>query len=372
MAQQPQVRSALFPVVGRDGVVFESVHVERLEALDRRERFAVAPGLGDVIEILMDSRTGDAAGRRLDGVSVVASGKGFGGKSYGLALAIADERARSPGSPSGAVIATGRVIERGRGAIGEVEGFEAKAEAAIAFAADRAEPVDFAFPEANWSSAEARLRERLQEAQRSGKLRLHRCERIQDSAALWRVRSSGKWRVPAAAVAALLIAGGSGAAYYGWRSSDARACEARTAALGETPAGDAIAEAVRACRNASERSSGDGRLHRLYADTLALNGSPALAGAEWRKAAEAGDAEGAAAYGRFLWQSDPEDRTNVAAALAWLKRGAANGSAHAARDVGYVLLDGSAFPADPAEAQRWMRKAQQLQADSSGEEETKP
>lgn len=365
MGEDLQVRSALFPVVGRQGVVLESVHVERLETLDLNERFAVAPGLGDVIEILMDARAGDPAARRLDGISVVASGRGFGGKSYGLALAIADQRARAPGAPSGSVIATGRIVERGRGAVGEVEGFAAKAEAAILFATDRGEPVDFAFPDANWSAADAGVRERLLEAQRVGRLRLHRCADVRDAASLWRSAQPRRWRGPIAAAAAVaLIAGGSAAALSSWRNGPARACEARNAAAGRMPADESIAEAVRACRQASERAPGDGRLHRLYAETLALNGSPALAGSEWRKAAEAGDPDGLAAYGRFLWQSNPGDPGTVAAALRWLKLGAAGGSAQAARDVAYVLLDGTASPADPAEAQRWMMKARRLEPES--------
>lgn len=361
----PIVRSASFPVVGPRGVEFPTLHVERLVALDRNERFAIAPGYPDVIDILLDARAADPPAGRLDGVSAVFSGKGFGGKSYGLALAIADQRARRPGASAAPVIATGCIVPRGSGAVGGVEGFAAKVEAVIAHVAGRSEALDFAFPTENWLDADPAIREGLEQAQQRGELRLLPCKTVYDAAILWRVIDSRKrHRIVFGTLAGVALSAGGLAAAWGYYDlRDARACRASAAALpAQAPPPADLARAVRACERATHRQPGDARLHFLFAQTLALNGSEAMAGDEWKRAADLGDVDGMAAHGRRLWQSRPDDRSTVAAALVWLKRAAAAGSAAATEDIGYVLMDGRIEPRDPNEAQQWLVKARALRA----------
>lgn len=359
---KPQLRNVLFPVVAPSGVSFETVHVERVEMLDRADRFVQGPGLADTaIEILMDARSGEPKEARLDGVSVVVTGRGFSGKSYGLALAIADKRARALGSAETAVIATGTVVNRGRGVVGPIEGFAAKAQAVVDRAAAADTPIDFAFPQANWDSADTAVRDLLNAAQRDGKLRLRPCREVSDARALWLVqRPGGPRRVMAIAAILLVLVAGSGAGFWYWQGRDARGCEA--AMTPQPPATrEAIARAVELCERASAAAPQDGRLHYQHGRALTLNGSDELAQSAWRKAAEAGDKDGMASYGRAIWQSDPADPKRVKAAHYWLERASAAGSIGATRDVGYLLLDGAALPPNPEEAQKWFVKAKEME-----------
>ncbi len=353
----------MFPVVGRSGVAFETIHVERLPVLDRNERFATAPGVADAIEILMDARADDAASTRLDGISVVASGRGFGGKSYGLALAIADKRARKIGSPNTPLIATGRILERERGRIGAIEGFDVKAEAVLTRATEESELLDFAFPAENWKALEATLRQRLLDAQRAGRLRLWPGDSMEDLATLWQVPNPTRRRRSVLAMAAVVsLVAATGAAWQYWQGADSRACRSTERALGASHDDARIAAAIAQCRAALARDPNDPHLHFLLGKALNQGGSPVLAAAEFKAGAVAGDVGAMANYGRYLWQADPTDIVARRGARQWLERAAGKGSVDAARDIGYMLLDDSASRPDPVGAQYWMAKAQAMEA----------
>lgn len=359
------VRSATFPIVGPRGVALNAVHVERLRTLDRNERFAIAPGFPDLIEILMDARASDPAPRRLDGVTVVFSGERFSGKSYGLALAIADQRARLPEAPDTPVIATGVLTPRGRGAISAVEGFETKSEAVLIQAAQMDAPPVFAFPLDNWDAAPPALRERLEQAQSAGALSLLPCAELADAARLWRVVNRARRRriiLTGAAVFAALLLLGSGLWHYLYRAP-VRACEAAILPLPDhDPPPDQLADAARHCSQAASRFPANGRIQFLLGQLRALDGSERLAAQAWKRAAELGDVNGMAAYGRLLWQSS-QDRPAPAEALQWLRRAASAGSAVAAEDIGYLMIDAG----KPEQAREWLVRARKLR-DSQGKQ----
>lgn len=358
---KPIVQTIIFPVVGPRGVEFRSVHVERLAALDRNERFAVAPGFPDVIDILMDARAGGDSAGRLDGVTVVFDGKGFSGKSYGLALAIADRRVRAAGAPGGRLVATGIVVERGRGAIGGVDSFAAKAEAVMAEATGAATPIDFAFPKANWDVADTALRERLEAAAGDGRIRLHRCATLGDARALWRVRNPRRRLIMlATGVAVALLVAIAGASTWRYQANAAwRACRADIATLPDRdPAPAALANALGDCTQATAAAPGNAHAWFLLGQLRALDHSNAFARAAWHRSAELGDRDGMAAYGRALWQADPANPRQTALARRWLEGAVRGGSAAAAEDIGYMLLD--AGKANSAQA--WLGRARAMRA----------
>lgn len=362
---QRGVSSVEFPIVGPRGVELRAVHVERLRALDRNERFAIAPGFPDLIDILMDARAAENGAGRLDGVTVVFDGKGFAGKSYGLALAIADRRVRAVGATDGRLIATGIVVERGRGSIGGVEGFAAKAEAVIAAAACATEPVAFAFPAANWDAADAALREALDAAARDGRLALHRCATLADARALWQPRNPRRRAMMlAAGVGALLLVLLGATLTWRYQAGAAwRACRADIATLpDQDPPPAALATALHECARAADAAPDNGHAHFLLGQLRALDHSEALAQASWRRAAELGDRDGMAAHGRALWQASPNDPRQRAMARRWLDRAVRAGSAAAAEDIGYMLIDAG----QAASAQAWLGKARAMRAAAEG------
>lgn len=360
------VRSASFPVVGPHGVAFSAVHVERMRTLDRNERFAIAPGFPDLIEILMDARATDSAPRRLDGVTVVFSGGRFSGKSYGLALAIADQRARQPEAPDTPVIATGVLAPRGRGAISTVEGFEAKSEAVLVQAPQMDAPPVFAFPLDNWEVAPAALRERLEQAQNAGTLSLLPCAELGDAARLWRVVDKARRRrivlMGATALVAFMLSGIG--LWHHLYLAPARACEAAIIPLPDhAPPPNQLADAARYCSQAASLFPANGRIQFLLGQIRALDGSERLAAQAWKRAAELGDVNGMAAYGRLLWQPGPDSPARPVEALRWLGRAASAGSAAAAEDIGYLMIDAG----KPDQAQEWLAKARKLR-DSQGKQ----
>lgn len=353
------VRSATFPIVGPRGVAFNAVHVERLATLDRNERFAIAPGFPDLIDILMDARATGPAQHRLDGVTIVFGGGSFSGKSYGLALAIADQRARRLDAPETPVIATGVLVPRGRGLVAAVEGFEAKSEAVLVQAAQMDTPPVFAFPSENWKAAPPTLRTRLEQAERAGALRLLPCATLADAAQLWHVsdktRNRGRIWAGAVALAVLLLAG------IGlWRylyARPVRACETIIRAISaDDPRPDQLADAARTCSEAASRFPAHGRIHFLLGQVRALDGNDRLAAEAWKRSADLGDVNGMVAHGRRLLHPGPNGPARATEALQWLNRAAAAGSAAAAADIGYWMIDAG----KPAQAREWLLKARKL------------
>jgi hypothetical protein len=358
MSSSPS-RSVTFPVVGPRGVAFAEVHVERLAALDRSERFAIAPGFPDVIDILLDARADDDAARRLDGVTVVFGGDRFSGRSYGLALAIADQRARTTGAPDSPVIATGVIPARGRGVIAAVEGFAAKSEAVLDHVATSTVAPTFAFPRENWDTAPPELRARLELAQSSGALTLLPCANVGDAARLWRVVDRRRRRRHAtltAMLATLLLIAGTWAWWYA-SLTPARACETAIGAIPETGAApELVARAARACDQAVARFPDNGRMQFLLGQVRAYDGSEMRAAQAWHRSAELGDMDGMAAHGRYLWHSAQNNGAQRTEARRWLVQAAAAGSPDAADDLGYMAIDAG----KAREAQQWLARARKL------------
>jgi hypothetical protein len=350
--------------------------VERLAALDRQERFALGHQRDEVLDILIDARSGEAPERRLDGVLVRFLRRDFSGSSFGAALALADKRARYPKSGEAAaadrLIATGQLLCGGRGAIGAIEGFEAKARAVLASVDPAAAPPVFVFPAANWQGAAEGIRAALETARAEGRIHLRPAERIDELADLWGGAEDparpnpGPGRRRGLAFAAAGVAGlGAAAALalYLERGAPVRECESALELVdgaAERSPPDRVAAAVQACAEAARRRPDSGRALFLAGQAHALNGSDRLAASYWRRSAEAGDADGLAAWGRRLWLSAPDDPGSVRQALATLDKAADLGSAAAVEDMAEIYREGRAIPPDLGRAETLLSRAQAI------------
>jgi hypothetical protein len=354
---------ARFPVVELGRARLNVVQVERMPPLDRKNRYFAGHIRTDTQDILLDARAIDPMARRLDGIGIRFLPADFTGASYGLALALADKRLRFAGRPDGTlVIATGEIVPGGRGRIGRIEGFEAKAIAVAAAVQTLEAPAVFAFPAENGAEASAEARSALARAKASGRLTPRPAKALGDLADLWTAQRprAGRTRIIAGAAVASLaaVAVGGFAAYR----LPAQRCEAALRQLDARRDPDIAQAAVDRCREATDARPQDGRLHFLSGQAYAAARVNLLAEQEWRRAAELGDPNGMATWGRQLWVSAPRDPGAVNRALGFLKRAAMAGSFTAAEDIGYIYMDGQALPVDTRLASRWFQKAAALRA----------
>ncbi|WP_448661515.1 hypothetical protein ACG3SL_12715 [Sphingomonas sp. CJ20] len=366
------VAEIAFPIVVLGEAVLTEVRVERMPALDREERFAVGQQRGDALDILTDARADEADERRLDGVMVRFLRRDFSGMSFGLALALADKRARYA-APPGRVIATGRLPCGGRGALAPVEGFDAKVRCVLASLDADGPPLVFACAGENLRAALETTRASLAAAEKSGKIFVRAAEQLAELSDLWgsaerdgvaqpSSRGLRTWQVLAGAAATglLLIAG------MGWwqsaRDAPLRACEAALEAIEAEAARDrtGIAAAVERCGAAAAATPKSGRALFLAAQSHALNGGDRLASAYWKRAALAGDRDGLAAHGRDLWLSGPGDADSMRAALKFLNAAADKGSAAALEDMAEIYRDGLGVPADLGRAEALLKRAERV------------
>ena len=364
----PAIARAKFPTTGPSGPALETIVVERLPILDRQPRFAIAPETDDAIDILMSARAGDEPARRLDGVSIGISSRQFGGKSFGLALAIADRRARAPGHDDTVIVATGCVLPNEPGKVGPVDGFAQKALHVLEFALQQPQAPIFAFPAVNWDAAPDEIKEPLQSAARDRKLTLCPCTTVEDASICWTASPAPRRRfaiMAASAVTLIAILGGWGYSLHAARAP-LRECEAGVEAFGGSAGASGIAATVRACMAATASAPDDGRPHFLLGQAHAMNGSQPLASRAWHRAAQLGDIDGMAAYGRYLWLSDTGSAEAAKRALSWLERAGEAGSAAAAEDAGFIYFEGEAIPRDEVAAQRWMARAKALRRRKQG------
>lgn len=134
----------LFPIVGCNGAHIATVRCDCLNAKDypAGRALVLARDEREIERILADARSNEPTGAEIaTPIWVRFMPQQFTGKSYGLALALADKRARyRPASQDKNVrlFATGLIIEDGFGRIGKVSSFEKKLRAI----ADAAEPGD--------------------------------------------------------------------------------------------------------------------------------------------------------------------------------------------------------------------------------------
>lgn len=366
-----------FPVVVLGSAVLASLRVERLSSLDRSERFAAGHDRAEALDVLMDARAKDPEERRLDGVLIRFMRKDFSGPSYGLALALADKRARFPPPERVRVIATGQILPGGDGGVGSIEGFAQKAQTVLEACEAAAAPIVFAFPKENWREASDEVRAGLEAAQEAGKLRLRPAAHLDALDDLWDAPQGGaraRSLRPSAALAAVAV-GVLGALSLGgfavWRQIEGpmRDCEAALTILdADATRNDAslIATAATKCKAAADARPEDGRLQFLAGQALALNSTGSgLADKYWRRAAEKGDKDGLATWGRHLWLSDQDNRATVALALDYLSRAADKGSPAALEDMAEIYQDGRAVPPNLAMAEQLLARARAMRKEDS-------
>jgi TPR repeat protein len=351
-----QVRTVAFPVVGGSVKIIQ-VSVEPFARELGSDKFAVCPGHPDMNDLLLDWRSSEGTTKERGERVQITFGEGaYVGKSYGLAVAIADKRARYPSAPQTPVIATGRVVPRGAGKIGEVNDFVEKARAIVQNGAFGEGSFTFAFPADNWRALDPLLRESLELDAKASGISLIPCETIDDAADLWRPAGAGRGR-PLAFIGAGLCAFFCvclGVAWYYGIDADKRACMRNYAQLSTTTQPPAILKGtIRSCEAAAARNSADGNVQTMLGNLRAVDHNFAFAGRAWEKAAELGDIDGMTAYGEYLSRSPNGEQT---VALRWLRRAAAKGSNVAADDIGYIFDERG----ENAQAEQWHRVARQL------------
>ena len=125
----------LFPIVGCNGAHIATVRCDCLNAKDypAGRALVLARDEQEIERILADSRSNEPSGAEIaTPIWVRFMPQQFTGKSYGLALALADKRARyRPDAPSDdtRLFATGLIVEDGFGSIGKVSSFATKLQA---------------------------------------------------------------------------------------------------------------------------------------------------------------------------------------------------------------------------------------------------
>lgn len=355
------IQQACFPIVAPDGVDMATLAVEPMQD-EGSDRFVRSPQMRSetVAEILIDARAIDRAGRMAP-VWVTCDRSRFDGGSFGLALALADRRARLGGGFA-PLVATGAIAPGGRGTLAAITDFDAKCAKVADHARASGQAWDFAFPRANLDAAGPETRQVLAEAEAAGTLRLHPADHLADLAHLWGAGRLRPTTLKRAALAGLALAVALGLGFIALRDDPGESCEARAAAIDPERPGAQVAPLLDACTRALAADPGNARLRFLTGQAHALNGSDALAGAEWRKAAEGGDVDGMAAYGRWLWLGNPQDQARIAKAYRWLVRAADAGSATAAEDLASLVLEDSGAAA----AEPWFRKARSLREKEEG------
>jgi hypothetical protein len=365
-----------FPIVILGEAVLTDVRVERMPSLDREARFAAGLQRPETMDILADARAIEPDERRLDGVMVRFLRRDFSGASFGLALALADKRARHS-APSPRVIATGCLPCGGGGTIAAVDGFDAKVRRVLAgLEADSADAPVFAYPAANADDAGEATLNALDQAAQAGRIVLRPARALSDLEDLWRETGEAMppqrnarrllWMSAGGVGALLLLLAAAGQVWHMAHEAPLRRCEIALGALDPPEARQdrrRIAAAVDQCAAAARALPQSGRVLFLAGQAHALNGGDRLASAYWRRAALAGDRDGLAAHGRDVWLSGPGDPDSIKAALSFLEKAGAKGSAAALEDMAEIYRDGIGVPADRARAEQLLARARQIRGE---------
>jgi hypothetical protein len=161
----------LFPIVGCNGAHIATVRCDCLNARDypAGRALVLARDEQEIERILADSRSNEPSGAEIARpIWVRFMPQQFTGRSYGLALALADKRARYRSDSvtnASRLYATGLIIEDGFGRIGKVSSFENKL-LAIADAADAGDIMILA--KGNLDDASPQERELLDQLAKKG------------------------------------------------------------------------------------------------------------------------------------------------------------------------------------------------------------
>lgn len=358
------LQKAWFPITGPAGAELATLTVELLPN-EGGDRFVRSPQLRSetVSNILLDARAIDRSGR-MTPIWVGTDGARFDGASFGLALALADQRARVGGTFA-PLVATGEIAPGGRGTLSPVLDFDSKCRLIVERSANNDFAWDFAFAAANLAEATPETRTMLARAQAAGKLRLHSAEHLSELGALWGNSPAAKTRrrgLMLAAIGTVLIIAAT-AAYQFVREAPARACEQLAGKAEPDQSGATVAQMLDVCTAALAARPDSPRLLFLAGQAHALNGSDVLAGDSYRRSAEGGDLDGMAAYGRWLWVGHGEDPAKLAKAYGWLAKAASRGSASAAEDLGKMMLEDQG----PAAAEKWFVEARRLRESEGGQ-----
>jgi len=358
------LQKAWFPITGPAGAELATLTVELLPD-EGGDRFVRSPQLRSetVSNILLDARAIDRSGRTTP-IWVGTDAPRFDGASFGLTLALTDQRARVGGNFA-PLVATGEITPGGRGALSPVLDFDSKCKLIVERSAESDVAWDFAFVATNHAQALPETRAMLARAQAAGKLRLHGAEHLSELEALWghspAVTKLRRGLVAAAIGVVLVIA--ATAAFQFVRAAPARECERLAGQAAPEQSGTVVAQLLDACTAALAATPQSPRLLFLTGQAHALNGSDVLAGDSYRRSAEGGDLDGMAAYGRWLWVGHGEDPAQLAKAYGWLAKAASRGSASAAEDLGKLMLEDQG----PAAAEKWFVEARRLR-ENEGEQ----
>ncbi|MDG2528920.1 hypothetical protein [Caulobacter endophyticus] len=370
MIRRATTETVEFPVVILGSAVLASLRVERMAMLDGDGRFAAGHDRAEALDVLIDARAPEPDRERLSGVFVRFLRKDFSGLSYGLALALADKRARHPLEAAPRLIATGEIINGGEGRIAAIDGFEAKARQVLEACEAAAEPLAFAFPSANWTQADSETRQALKTAAATGRLSLRPADHLSELSDLWAsadespAARSRPWLWPsAAALAASLLVCAGGATLWWRHGQPLRACEGAVIAL-DAAQGEArpakVAAAVEACAAAARARPDDGRILFLTGQVHHENRGYALADKYWKASADLGDPDGQATWGQRLWLSAPDDKAVVGQALSYLQRAADQGSPAAMEIMADIYIDGRATGVDVRKAEAMLARVRAI------------
>lgn len=369
MTRRATPENVEFPVVVLGAAILACLRVERMTMLDGDGRFAAGHDRPEALDVLVDARAHEPERDRLSGVFIRFLRKDFSGLSYGLALALADKRARLSAPTGQRLIATGEIVNGGEGRIAAIEGFDAKALQVLDACETSPAPVVFAFAGENWRQAAAPVREALEASAAEGRLTLRPADQLSDLADLWQGEAAPvtvarpQSRKPALAALAIVIAALAGAGAWWSHGRPLRACEAALTAIESAKPGDQagrIADAVETCAASAKARPRDGRILFLTGQAHALNGGEALADKYWSMSAQAGDPDGLATWGRQRWLSAPGDKATVDDALRYLTLAADRGSPTAMEDMAEIYADGRATGVDLGKAEALLARAKAI------------
>jgi len=354
-----------FPVVeGGTGLV-QLVTVEAVAMpVENPDRFCAGHGRVDALNMLREARVHETPERRSDGVLLhFDAASDFQGRSCALALGIVDKLLRYAEAPVPRtdIIATGDLPRGQRGKVARIDDFDRKVRAIVVASQAAADPLVFVFPNANRQDLSAEALAGLDDEVRAGRLKLVGVDHLSDARWLWSGRPGLSSRaLTIAGIAATLIVAIAIGSMGVLAQRPRNRCEDAFAALKSNQSPEYVRRAVTVCAAAAEQVPQDGRVRFLAGQAYAINGGGPLAWSEWEAAADLGDPDGLASWGRRLWLSAPDDPKVVAKAIGYLERGAASGSAAAAKTLGDVYGDGQALPIDAGKAAANYRLADRL------------
>jgi hypothetical protein len=182
----PQKGQVCFPIVGGGGAGIATVSCSEMHSATSKGIAYVLDFDIDAVEaVLADARHNEEGDKATKCVRVRFSPRTFSGRSYGVALALADKIARlAPDEPASdrLIYATGILPVDGHGAIAGIEGFAEK----VAFIEREAPPGSlFIFPRENYDTAPDDTRLLLERMASGKQIECRAVDHIDDLSDLW-------------------------------------------------------------------------------------------------------------------------------------------------------------------------------------------